>query len=104
MAEHSLNVPPPLAPHPDSIADPSLTAESEDHRALVHFCPRHSCGAIFDKENGSWMMYCPITFLEFCEALAELEIEIPPGAGVSNWFGAIKATLDSLYTAANDPA
>jgi hypothetical protein len=100
---HTQQTPAPLGPHPDSLADPLLTFESADRAALVAYCPRNRCGTVFERDTGMWTMYSPIRFDRFCEVLDEMEIELPCDENVLTWIDAVKATVASLHSAANDP-
>jgi hypothetical protein len=103
MIEKSLQVPPPLAPHPQTLADPLMTIEAPDQRALLCYCPRHWCGAIFDIAGACWLIYTPLSFNQFCETLVDMEILPPAGQALDAWLTAIQAaTLACAGESAND--
>jgi hypothetical protein len=101
---HEEQIPEPRGPHADSQADPLLAFESGDRTVLVVYCPRHRCGAIFDRADGTWLMHQPVTLDRFCDMLDDLDVVLPPDANLQAWIDRVTAVLLELHPASNEPA
>lgn len=85
----------PHAPHAESLADPRLTIRDDAGSLLVHYCPRHCCGGVYDLETGVWSLYSPMTAVELLAALPRLGVRIADEPALQAWLDAI-ATLQPV--------
>lgn len=99
---NELKIPMPLGPHQDSLSDARLSFESADRAAVVTYCPRNQCGAVLNRNAGTWRMYSPLTFDAFVAVVAEMEIPIPNRATLETWADGVRLVLLELLPAANE--
>lgn len=105
MIEKSLETPAPLGPHERSLSDPHLCIETAGGTALILYCPRTSCGAVYDIEARMWYMNCPIAFDEFVNNVNDAGLTIGDEAGREVWMQRLREVIlaETPMVAANDP-
>lgn len=100
MTERAIATPLPLAPHLDTLRNPSHTILDRSGSHLLCWCPRHMCGAIYSIGAMIWSMEAPISFAEFLLAVSHRNL-LPEdsSADLQRWMDACSQPPPGVTTA-----
>ena len=79
----------PLAPAPETMADPRFTIRDKAGIRLVCYCPINNVGAVYDYRGHVWALYVPLDLSSFLWTLGDRGIELPEGDDQQTWLDAV---------------